>query len=78
MEAKDIVRLIRESLPGAYVEVEDLRGDGGHYAAYVESTMFSGLSLVDQHRIVFKALKSAVDGEIRTLTLKTALPSPRK
>ena len=37
MEAVEIERLIREGIPDAEVVIEDLRGDGDHYAARVTS-----------------------------------------
>ena len=33
MAAQDIIRLIQEGIPGAEVEIQDLAGDGDHYAA---------------------------------------------
>ena len=75
MEADEIVRLIKESLPDACVEVEDLRGDGHHYMAYVESAKFEGKTRVEQHQMVFTALKGNVGKALHTLTLKTEVPS---
>jgi stress-induced morphogen len=78
MEAEDIVSMIRESLPDAWVEVEDLRGNGIHYMAYVESAAFVGKAIVDQHRLVFEALRGHMGSSIGTLTLKTSLPPEYK
>lgn len=78
LEADDIVTIIREFLPDAWVEVEDLRGNGIHYMAYVESHAFVGKALVDQHRLVFEALRGHMGSSIATLTLKTALPPDYK
>ena len=44
MEAAKIERLIQEGIPDAEVLIEDLRGDGDHYAAQVTSPSFSGKS----------------------------------
>ncbi len=46
MDAAQIEQLIKEALPDAEVRIEDLRGDGDHYAAYVRSTAFTGKSRV--------------------------------
>ncbi len=57
MEAGEIERLIKEALPDATVEIRDLAGDGDHYAATVVSPSFKGKSRVQQHQIVYSALK---------------------
>lgn len=73
MEAAEIVRLIKEAIPDALIEIRDLRGDGDHYEARVESSMFAGKARVDQHRIVFTALQGRVGGILQTLALTTAV-----
>jgi acid stress-induced BolA-like protein IbaG/YrbA len=42
MDAATIERLIKDGLPDAQVSIEDLRGDGDHYAAHVVSSAFKG------------------------------------
>jgi stress-induced morphogen len=66
--------LLSEALPHARIEIEDLRGDGNHYAVTVESKSFKGLSLADQHRIIFAALGGRVGGILRGITLTTLVP----
>ena len=46
MAADDIIRLIKEGIPDAEVEIQDLAGDGDHYAATVVSAAFAGKSTV--------------------------------
>ncbi len=75
MEAKAVEALIREGLPGAKVRIEDLRGDGDHYAAYVESASFIGKSRVQQHQMVYAALKGKMGGELHALALYTSIPA---
>jgi stress-induced morphogen len=75
MEAKAVEALIREGLPGAKVRIEDLRGDGDHYAAYVESAAFIGKSRVQQHQMVYAALKGKMGGELHALALYTSIPA---
>ena len=75
MEAKAVEALIREGLPGAKVRIEDLRGDGDHYAAYVESATFIGKSRVQQHQMVYAALKGKMGGELHALALYTSIPN---
>ena len=74
MEADAISRLIREALPDAQVTIEDLRGDGDHYAVHVISGAFLGLSRVRQHQLVYSALRGYVGVEVHALALRTSLP----
>ncbi|MFN3889946.1 MAG: BolA family protein [Beijerinckiaceae bacterium] len=74
MQAADIERLIIEALPDAKVEIRDLAGDGDHYAATVISEAFRGKSRVQQHQIVYAALKGRMGGELHALALTTSAP----
>ena len=74
MQAEEIERLIREALPDADVAIEDLAGDGDHYAARVVSEAFRGKSRVQQHQIVYRALQGRMGGELHALALRTAAP----
>ncbi|MAG98767.1 MAG: BolA family transcriptional regulator [Alphaproteobacteria bacterium] len=74
MESGDIERLIKDSIPDAVVTIEDLRGDGDHYAALVVSQEFSGKSRVQQHQMVYKALKGRMGDTLHALALQTAVP----
>ncbi|HVO13836.1 MAG TPA: BolA family transcriptional regulator [Alphaproteobacteria bacterium] len=74
MNAADIERMIRDALPDAQVRIEDMRGDGDHYAAYVTSAAFKGKSRVQQHQMVYKALQGRMGGELHALALQTLVP----
>ncbi|HXZ01031.1 MAG TPA: BolA family transcriptional regulator [Stellaceae bacterium] len=74
MDAATLERLIREGLPDARVTIEDLRGDGDHYAAHVVSAAFKGKSRVQQHQLVYQALKGRMGGELHALALQTSPP----
>jgi stress-induced morphogen len=74
MDAHDIERLIKESLPDAKVEIKDLAGDGDHYAATVISGAFRGKSRVQQHQMVYAALKGNMGGVLHALALTTTTP----
>lgn len=74
MDAHVIEEMIKESLPDARVIIEDLRGDGDHYAALVVSEAFRGKSRVQQHQMVYAALRGKMGGELHALALQTALP----
>ena len=75
MDAADITAMIKESLPDAVVTIDDLAGDGEHYAATVISAAFKGKSRVQQHQMVYAALRGKMGGELHALALQTALPS---
>ena len=74
MAANEIEALIKAALPDARVTVEDLAGDGDHYAATVVSEQFRGLSRVRQHQVVYAALRGRMGGELHALTLQTSTP----
>ena len=74
MDAVEIETLIKKSLPDAQVTIEDLRGDGDHYAAYVTSAEFEGKSRVQQHQLVYAALKGRMGNELHALALQTSAP----
>jgi len=75
MDPGDIERLIKESLPDAVVSIQDLAGDGDHYAAHVVSGAFRGKTRVQQHQMVYQALQGRMGGELHALALQTAVPS---
>ncbi|MBT3916002.1 MAG: BolA family transcriptional regulator [Rhodospirillaceae bacterium] len=74
MDVAEVERLIKEGLPDAEVHIEDLRGDGDHYAAYVASSSFEGLSRVKQHQLVYAALQGKMGTELHALALQTSVP----
>ena len=74
MEQSEIERLIKEAFPDAAVEIRDLAGDGDHYAATVEAEAFRGKNRVQQHQMVYAALKGKMGGELHALALTTKAP----
>ena len=74
MAAADIERMIKESFPDASVSIDDLAGDGDHYAATVVSEAFRGKSRVEQHKMVYDALGAKVGADLHALALKTQVP----
>jgi len=74
MDASEIERLIKASIPDAEVAIRDLAGDGDHYAATVISASFRGKSRVQQHQIVYEALKGEMGGKLHALALQTGTP----
>ena len=74
MNPGEIEKLIKDALPDAQVTIEDLRGDGDHYAAYVVSPAFKGKTRVQQHQMVYQALQGRMGGELHALALQTSAP----
>jgi stress-induced morphogen len=74
MQEDEIIRLIKEALPDAEIELKDLRGDGDHYQAFVESRAFVGKTRVQQHQMVYDALQGRVGGVLHALALSTGVP----
>ena len=74
MDAAEIERLIRDALPDARITIEDLRGDGDHYAAHVVSTAFKDKSRVQQHQMVYQALRGKMGDALHALALQTKAP----
>ena len=68
---EELEKLLKESLPSAKISIEDLKGDGDHYSATVISSKFKGKSRIQQHQIVYEALKGKMGGELHALMLKT-------
>ena len=74
MQAGEIERLIKAHIPDAQVTIRDLAGDGDHYAATVITETFRGKSRVQQHQIVYEALKEQMGGKLHALALQTGIP----
>jgi len=74
MNASDIEALIKDALPDARIVIRDLAGDGDHYAAEVVSESFRGKSRVQQHQLVYDALKGKMGGALHALALQTSAP----
>jgi len=75
MQPAEIEALIKAGLPDAQVTIEDLAGDGDHYAATVISEAFRGKSRVQQHQLVYAALRGRMGGELHALALQTSAPA---
>lgn len=74
LEYDMLVSFIKDGIPDATVRIEDLRGDGDHYAAYIESASFEGKSRVQQHQMVYNALQGKMGTELHALAIQTSTP----
>ena len=68
---EEIKSLIKEAIPDAEISIKDLAGDENHYSATIKSKIFSGKSKIDQHKIVYKALRGKMGNELHALALNT-------
>ena len=71
MDLKEIEKYIKEALPDAVVEIQDLAGDGNHYSATITTSEFSGKSKIEQHKMVYNSLKGKMGNELHALAIKT-------
>jgi stress-induced morphogen len=74
MTSSDLIRFIKEKLPDANVEINDLAGDNDHYSATITSRSFVGKNRIEQHQLVHDALKDKLGTELHALTIKTITP----
>ena len=71
LKLEEIKSLIKESMPDAEIKIQDLAGDENHYSATIKSKIFVGKSRIDQHKLVYKALKGKMGNELHALALNT-------
>ena len=74
MKATEIEELILKTFPNAKVTIEDLRGNGDHYAAQIIAEEFKGKSRVQQHQMIYNAMGGRVGKELHALALNTSAP----
>ena len=67
----EISNLIMTAFPDARLELKDIAGDSNHYSAKITSEIFNGKSKIDQHKMVYKALKGKMGNEVHALALTT-------
>tara|TARA_B100001123_G_C14789051_1_gene819638 strand:+ start:93 stop:323 length:231 start_codon:yes stop_codon:yes gene_type:complete len=71
LKLEELKKLISDSIPDAEIEIKDLAGDENHYSATIKSKVFAGISKVEQHKIVYKALKGKMGNELHALSINT-------
>ncbi len=71
LKIEEIKSLIKESMPDAEIIIKDLAGDDNHYSATIKSKIFNGKSKIEQHKLVYKALKGKMGNELHALALNT-------
>ena len=71
MDLKEIEKYIKEAMPDAVIESQDLAGDGNHYSATITSSKFTSKSKIEQHKMVYNSLKGKMGNELHALAIKT-------
>ena len=71
MNLSEIENLVKKAIPDAVIDIQDLAGDGNHYSATITSSLFKGKSKIEQHKIVYTALKGKMGNELHALAIKT-------
>ena len=71
LQIEEIKKLIIGSIPDDKIEIKDLMGDNNHYSAVIESKLFTGLSKIEQHKLVYKSLKGKMGNELHALSIIT-------
>ena len=71
LKIEEIKNLIKEAIPDAEISIQDLAGDENHYSATIKSKVFAGKSMIEQHKIVYKALGVKMGNELHALALNT-------
>jgi stress-induced morphogen len=71
IERENLEKMLKEGFPDAEIEIQDLAGDNNHFSAKIRSSLFKGKNRVQQHQMVYKALKGKMGGELHALALTT-------
>ena len=71
MNLKEIEKYIKDAMPDAVIDIQDLAGDGNHYSATIMSSQFAGKSKIEQHKMVYNSLKGKMGNELHALAIKT-------
>ena len=75
LSKEELENHIKESIPDSTVNIDDLRGDGDHYAAQIIAEEFKGKTRVQQHQMVYNAMGGRMGKELHALALNTSAPS---
>tara|TARA_B110000014_G_C19915911_1_gene473898 strand:+ start:554 stop:784 length:231 start_codon:yes stop_codon:yes gene_type:complete len=71
LKLEEIKSLIKEAMPDAEISINDLAGDENHYSATIKSKIFNGKNKIEQHKMVYKALKGKMGNELHALSINT-------
>jgi len=71
LKLEEIRNLIKEAMPDAEITIQDLAGDENHYSTTIKSKIFNGKNKIEQHKMVYKALKGKMGNELHALSINT-------
>jgi len=71
LKLEEIESLIKAAIPDAEINIQDLAGDENHYSATIKSKIFCGKNKIEQHKLVYRALKGKMGNELHALALNT-------
>jgi len=72
IDANTLKQKLRDAFPGAtLLELEDLTGTQDHYRAVIVDPSFEGMSRIEQHKSVYRALGDLMQGPVHALALET-------
>ncbi|MBY7649758.1 MAG: BolA family transcriptional regulator [Candidatus Liberibacter europaeus] len=75
MDPQEIEKMIKQEIPGSNVTIYDLAGDNNHYSAEIISDKFHGKTRIQQHQMVYAALKGKMGNTLHALSIKTSVPN---
>lgn len=72
MDKSFIENTLKSNFPDADLAVHDMTGGGDHWEVQISSSLFKGLSRVQQHQLVMKSFQSELQsGALHALALIT-------
>ena len=74
MNADQLIEIIKETIPSAEIRATDLTGGGDHWRLKIVAEEFKGLSMVEQHQLVYRSLGNLMESTIHALSLDTSTP----
>lgn len=69
----ELENLLKDKFKDGDIVIQDLAGDGDHYAVTIASKAFEGLSKIKQHQLVYSALGEKMGAELHAMALKTQI-----
>jgi len=75
MQAAQIEERLQQQFPGAKIKLTDLTGGGDHWQLVIEAEQFRGVGMLQQHRMIYKALGEWMQHEIHALSIDAKIPA---
>lgn len=82
LRIEEIRRRLTEAFSPATLDIQDDSADhvghgatGGHYTVKIVADAFSGQSIIERHRMVYRALGELMEEEIHALSIRAEPPA---